>query len=347
MIAYIFGAGASAHAQYPLASKLLPKLSDWLDVQDPEQPGIRDWRTRIAQLRSTFGSLDNFEDILGRLDELGFDRVKGGAPNEYPQCTRDTAEDALRSLSGRGPEEPSLDETPPGYYPQNLRDDLVSAVREFFRFLESGRTEKTAYDRLAQRASADDTFITFNYDVALECALGRAKKWDVGSGYGFSLFAPRPKSQTTVFKLHGSVNWFQHPLQEELPPVLFPRDLELLGHTDLRDSRVGEGGCAVNNSGTLILPDPKKRFLWEQLWCPLWDSAAQRLQSAREVFIHGYSLPKADTRARDFLFKNINSVASISVFCRSASEDIADDFRRNGFKNVSSDSAVDFESWST
>ena len=31
MTAYILGAGASAHAGYPLASRLLQALSDWLD----------------------------------------------------------------------------------------------------------------------------------------------------------------------------------------------------------------------------------------------------------------------------------------------------------------------------
>ena len=47
-----------------------------------------------------------------------------------------------------------------------------------------------------------------------------------------------------------------------------------------------------------FLPDPKKKFYWEQFWEPLWNAASECLHEAGEVFIHGYSMPTADVRAR-------------------------------------------------
>jgi hypothetical protein len=271
MIAYIFGAGASVHANYPLASRLLPALANWLDGQDSEQPAVAEWRTRIEQLRHTFGSLDDFEKILGELDKCGTDRVQTQTETAYAQCMVDLLEDATRSLSRIGQRASRSDGEPRGFYPQYLRDQLVSAVREFFRDVELRRTAQIAYDRFANdHASIHDILITFNYDVALERALKSVDKWDIGSGYGFSLFTDRTASPTNVLKLHGSVNWFQHPMQQAGPPLIFPRDLALLGYHDLQDVRVNEGGCSVANTGTLILPDPAKRFYWEQLWLPLW-----------------------------------------------------------------------------
>ncbi|MDP2997842.1 MAG: hypothetical protein Q8N47_10165 [Bryobacterales bacterium] len=255
MIAYVFGAGASAHAGYPLASKLLMELSNWLEVQNIEDIHIRNFRNRLVQLRALFPSLDDFEGILSSLGTYGHDRVniESGAP----QAQRDIFEDIVRG---------DVNAESKGFYPQYLRDDLVSAVREFFYHLESDRSGSKAYDDFAHhRASADDTLITFNYDVALERALKRAARWDIGSGYGFPLFAERPGSQATVFKLHGSVNWFQLAIQNAPPPLVFPRDLELLGYEDLRDTRIGANGCAVNHTGTLIPPDTDKRFDWEPL----------------------------------------------------------------------------------
>lgn len=101
--------------------------------------------------------------------------------------------------------------------------------------------------------------ITLNYDVALERALEKAGKWDVGTGYGFTAFLDRDASPTEIYKLHGSVNWFQTPMQENPPPIMFSRDLKLLGYDDLTDPRVGRNGVGINNAGTLILPDPRKR----------------------------------------------------------------------------------------
>src|ERR1019366_834917 len=89
MTAYVLGAGASFSAGYPLASQLLQKMSDWLDGCDDSQPWVGWCRNRIVQVRETFGSLGDFEGILGKLAESGTNRVTPTGPTRYFQDQKD------------------------------------------------------------------------------------------------------------------------------------------------------------------------------------------------------------------------------------------------------------------
>ena len=124
--------------------------------------------------------------------------------------------------------------------------------------------------------------ITFNYDLALERALREAGKWDVGNSYGFDLLPGRGDSAVRLLKLHGSVNWFQQVPYETFPPLV--TWLDLLGYSDLKDPRV-RADFAVNNVGTLVLPDPQKTFHWEPLWAQLWAKAEEAIRNANELVI--------------------------------------------------------------
>jgi hypothetical protein len=77
------------------------------------------------------------------------------------------------------------------------------------------------------------------------------------------------------------------------------------------------------------------------------ESAARQLRSVREVFIHGYSLPSADARARRLLFDNVSPHAPVHIFCRGASERIAAEFCQLGFSDVRPNREVGFEVWSS
>jgi len=341
MIAYVLGAGASAHARYPLAPDLLSAVAGWLDGKCPDEPGISDFRTRIQQLRAEFPGVDDFEEVLRNLDFCGQDRIGIASVGADVQCARDLLEDASRSLDS-GQQEP--DGEVRGFYPQYLRDDLASAVREFFYEIASGGFEG-AYDNFAEhRARNGDTVITFNFDVSVERALRRNRGWDIASGYGFELFPNRPRTPVTVLKLHGSVNWFREPMQKVLPPLVFKRDLDLLGYRYLSDGRIPNDGVAVDGS-TLILPSPNKRFSWEPLWEHLWRCAGERLRSAEEVFIHGYSMPLADDRARMLLLDNINHRSPVHVFSKGHSERVANEFSSRGFRDVRPNPTIEFETW--
>lgn len=60
MRVYILGAGASAHAGYPLASRLGTGLASWVETL----PAKHHYRERIMQLRTLYGTLDDFETLL-------------------------------------------------------------------------------------------------------------------------------------------------------------------------------------------------------------------------------------------------------------------------------------------
>src|ERR1035438_991600 len=191
MKAYILGAGASAHAGYPLASGLLKALSEWLDRADPSEHWVGTCRNRIVQVRETFGGLDDFEGILGKLDRYGFKRVKPTGATTYRQDPKDVFHDGAERMKGTDAGDADAgdadagdaDAPAQGFYPQYLRSDLIMAVRELFYRIEQDRSGEVAYDGFARKIDQDSLVITLNYDVALERALGKARKWDIGTGY--------------------------------------------------------------------------------------------------------------------------------------------------------------------
>src|SRR5947208_17104369 len=97
---YVFGAGASVSAGYPLASSLLEALSTWLNGCDPAVHWVPGMRNRIVQVRETFGSLNDFEGILGRLEEYGQQRVKPVGATTYHQDYKDIFHDCTEQFRG-------------------------------------------------------------------------------------------------------------------------------------------------------------------------------------------------------------------------------------------------------
>src|ERR1041384_6159285 len=108
MKAYIFGAGASVNAGYPLASKLLRGLAAWLDRCDPSLHWVPWARNRIVQVRETFGSLDDFEGILGKLEDYGHQRVKPTGPTTYHQDRNDIGRDCIERFQGVDAGDPDI-----------------------------------------------------------------------------------------------------------------------------------------------------------------------------------------------------------------------------------------------
>lgn len=102
MRTYIFGAGESVSAGYPLASQLLYALSEWLDRCDPSVHWVPWARNRILQLRETFGTLDDFEGILGKLEECVQQRVWPTGPTTYRQDPKDIVHDYTEELRSVG-----------------------------------------------------------------------------------------------------------------------------------------------------------------------------------------------------------------------------------------------------
>ncbi len=322
MVAFVFGAGASLHAGYPLTAQLGNDLHDWARQNDAFM-----WRGYLEELFEQYGGLADLERILTEL---------------YERPVGSRAATSSKMHCG------------------NTIGGLKVAIPEFFYSLR-GRPilGRDLYSELARSKIRDgDTILTFNYDLACERALKTEGAWEIGDGYGFSLgVGITPPSKTKVLKLHGSTNWLgilfdgnmgfsqvSNNVYGPRPCLFGERDFTYLGYSkDVRDP-LCKGISRTGADPALILPTLHKNFFhqttfgreWEPFWNYLWEQAQQSLGSAEKFVTIGYSMPKADERARELLLEHSNPDAEILVFSGSRTDAICEDFRKSGFQTVNS-----------
>jgi hypothetical protein len=323
---FVFGAGASIHAGYPLATKMGGKLLSFM-VKNPH-PLSQQYGRLILD---AFGKSPNIEDLITGIDARIESLSKEGKTEE-------------RRVWG------------------NARGWFAVMLREWFR----KRHKKPArdYKDFAKRIiKPGDTVITFNYDDSLDRELRRVGKWDLSRGYGFSLGEADAPSKVLMLKLHGSTNWmlsinngargfaqFQPGKTLGDHPVIHPEDAKYLGYKTFEGSIYPGGGAAMQS---LILPGRCKRFVidtsfgpeYEGFWNALWSKAAKALKKSDRLVICGYSMPKADKRARRLLLGIKNKDILITVICGKQSEDIAEYFRKAKFRNVKAFKGGYFDKW--
>jgi hypothetical protein len=130
---YVFGAGASIHANYPLASKMGQGLLEFMLKSENN-----DFQVSAEQLIEIFGTTPNIEDLISEI-EARIDALK----------SRKTDEELVKWViltSGRS--------------------NILRALREWFRVLHCSPAD--LYENFSQKiANAGDTVITFNYDDSL------------------------------------------------------------------------------------------------------------------------------------------------------------------------------------
>jgi hypothetical protein len=328
MVVFVLGAGASLHAGYPLTAHLGNQLLLWGRKNDAFM-----WQGYLEMVFEQYGGLEDLERILTEL-------------YERPVGSRATALSKMQC--------------------GNTIGGLKVAIPEFFHTVRGNPIGgRDLYRELARRKIRDgDRILTFNYDLACERALKTEGAWEIGDGYGFSPgVGATPPSQTKIFKLHGSVNWmgllfggnmgFSQASNVYGPrPCLFAeRDFTYLGYSkDVRDPLCA-GISRTGADPALILPTLHKDFFhqttfgreWEPFWNYIWEQAKQSLRSAEKIVIIGYSMPKADERARELLLSHSNLDAEILVFSGSRTGAICEDFRQSGFQTVNSFGAGYFE----
>lgn len=329
MTTYVFGAGASRHAGYPLAAALGTRLAKWTEESLPPE---HQYRAHIAQLKDLYSTLDNFEAIMTDLLQC---------PPGSPASTLPTS---VRPY---------------------LIADIEEAIRECFDTIRP--SPALLYDQLAQHhIQESDTVITFNYDLGIERSLRSAGRWEISDGYGFPITNDPPSSAVQVLKLHGSTNWrgllfggrtgFGHaPNSLGQRPVLFFRpDNDYLGYNNFTDPLCDHLSEAATVSA-MILPSLNKTFYhqttfgreWGPFWENLWQRAENALQTSGRIVIIGYSLPAADERARDLLLSRANKNASVIVCCGRASTGIEEQFQKEGFAHIERVPNPTLEGWMT
>ena len=329
MKTFIFGAGASFHAGYPLASKLWPALEEWAgrSVRPAEYcDGAVDTMNRLFDMSLPF------ELALTELDR----RI---------ESPRDPFDKACLPIT---------------------RGQVQMLICRFFDFIRSQSAD--LYRVFAQDVlAANDTVITFNYDVSLDRELQKSGKWCALDGYGFTLDPSLDqRSSCKLLKLHGSTNWIGQIFGGLTPgklamapgnqsslgrrPVIPTPELEFLG-TDFVDSQFKGAGGFVQS---LIMPAARKKFYmqtslnpreWEDFWDSLWSQAKESIAISDELHIIGYSLPEYDERARRLLLETARRACDVSLSCRSDSGRLVEIFCQAGFADVHSAGDGSFENW--
>jgi len=313
---YILGAGASRDAGYPMASQMGKALFAYMLKSENA------WIRASAEfLIDTFGNVPNIEDLITEIQSEVENLKDAHSPEDRAQRTRIA----------------------------NRRGFLGAALRDWFREIHS--CPAPSYATFAQKiAKPGDVVVTFNYDDSLERELRRSGRWDVSRGYGFPLGTKELVSDVLVLKLHGSVNWLvslfsgatggaflvDPPSSMGNHPVIHRADLEFLGYESFSGHTYQSGGAFP----CLILPGRTKEFFYDtsfghefgDFWDHLWSQAAAALRSAQKIVICGYSLPEADQRARDLLFRQPQREADIEIVSGDQSARIAAEFRNAGFE---------------
>lgn len=328
-VVYVFGAGASKHVGYPLASEMGGLLLDYMLASNDFES-----RARAESLIDRFGRQTNFEDLLTEL--LARTDALKNSPNPEERSER------MRLGNSRG--------------------RLVDCLRQWFR--EIHRNPAPLYTDFSKRIiDPGDIVITFNYDDSLERELRACGKWDAGNGYGFRLGEQESHSPVSVLKLHGSINWLvslfggalggafivnpQSSMGEH--PVIHQADLEFLGYTDFRGRTYRAGGAFP----CLILPGRRKQFYYdtslgnefELFWNHLWVKATEALRNCEEIIVCGYSMLPVDERACQLLLGVPRKNTRIEIVSGGQSGRIANDFKRAGFGDVIEPSNGYFNEW--
>ncbi len=326
---YVFGAGASVDAGYPLASKMGSGLLKYM-----RGPGKRQFQACAEHLTKNFDEQPNIEDLVTQIHSQ-VSALQGSSCLEERAKRRATA---------------------------RCRDTIGFALKGWFRLLQPSRA--TSYEIFANSiVKRGDTVITFNYDISLERELRQAHLWDLSRGYGFPLGHTETPSDVRVLKLHGSVNWlisffdgaiggtplFNPASSMGSYPVILEEDCKNLGYEGFSGRTYAGGGVLP----CLILPGRSKEFFYdtsfgrefEDFWYSLWAQAKGALKAADKIVVCGYSLPEADQSARDLLLQRPRRDIAVQIISGSQSEPIADEFRGHGFECVSAFPGGRFAEW--
>ena len=307
---YILGAGASADAGAPLMWNFLRKARELLDnaksglSQDARERFQRVFEYRASlypALRKIKVDLDNIEELFGLVDmakQFGDERTDAMRKDLIYLIARTLEELILFEYSG-GKLHPS---------------DTYSRFAQML--YESWEKRRTSSD-VAER----DSIITFDYDVALDYALGFH---GLGCTYGLPSLVFHQDAHL-LLKLHGSLNWgICEPcgnIQEvELIPPGYREKLDLYFAASEKQKVdaylspsliIYQTKCSKCDKGDteetltpLIVPPTWNKGDYHSHVQPVWERALKELRAAYRIIIIGYSMPETDS-----FFKHLLALA--------------------------------------
>jgi len=181
-----------------------------------------------------------------------------------------------------------------------FRRAVVSAIASECNFVQTASVKRDEtwrpYIRWgSERATADDSIVTFNYDLVLE-TLGDSQLAAPVSRKGVATPGkPKPLSgYVPIYKLHGSVNWF-------------------VNHNGtVHDDGVDIFRSTISNHTPLIgTPGVSKRTVRDKFLDSIWEEAKKALTEAEVVVFLGYRSPPSDPDARQFILDAISTPEAV------------------------------------
>jgi NAD-dependent SIR2 family protein deacetylase len=284
---FILGAGASAESGAPLMSTFLDRARDLLAegaVEDAKDAFTMVFQALVT-LREVFYKsgldLDNIESVFGAFEIA---RIIGKL-GDYSLAQIDQLARSIRTLIVR-----TLDESIKYSYVRNEGKTFATpSYTEFAALIKS----KTNY-------ASTCSVLTFNYDVALDCAFMHAN-----IPYDYCI-EPPPANALRLLKLHGSLNWGRCPtgqrIQAEYLSVAVVRaaaDRSPLSLFTLPSSTIiSQSKCEKCSnplsSEPVIVPPTWNKTEGQNGLPNVWRQAAVELSEAENIICLGYSLPETD-----------------------------------------------------
>ena len=182
---FILGAGFSKPAGMPLATELLPLLTEKLKL-DEMQEWLNSLGQRLSWLDGNDGATTSFKVNIEQVFHYAhFDIEVHRLRQQLEQVGRydgpGTPWNQVESISAWL-----------SYLEETLCDVIIEKERQ---------ADLASISRWAKPIDTDDSVLTFNYDTLVERALEESgKSWNHGIGLENERGSP-------VFKLHGSIDW--------------------------------------------------------------------------------------------------------------------------------------------
>jgi hypothetical protein len=317
---FVLGSGFSVRAGAPLSRSVLGSLFR----QDKSAPYLLELKSYIDRFlfpgRPDWVTETDFEEVLSRLDLI----------RHYQPY-------------------PNIDYTQVSYY-----EDLL--IGEFTKLLnpEHLSSEHCSYAIFRKLLEPQDIIVSFNYDLVVESLLTLANinyNYNLESGMGNSQGKAVP-----LLKLHGSINLYYCPRCSEVfffSPLVTRHPVtngsRINGKYDTADDPLVCQHCSTTDTVValkhfIIAPTLFKSFTLPALR-RLWFTALQALAGASQIYIIGYSLPKADILSHqlfDFAWRMSASNQEVRIINgpRATPERL-----RNIYGNRLKNEGIYFEDW--
>jgi hypothetical protein len=174
-----------------------------------------------------------------------------------------------------------------------------------------------SYTNLMSYISGSDyksrtSIITFNYDIGIDTAISRA---GYSVRYGFEE-SEEKLNDFNLFKLHGSINWAISEDNDKVYayyPLWYLKDLTVQNNFDQRGTcklyvskylskiKSYNPGDYTLKKESLIVPPTWNKNSYQGIISIIWEKAAEKLSTAKRIYVFGYSLPETDSFFR-YLF---------------------------------------------